>query len=105
MRRRALSASCRRIRWGVDEVPFDPSIPQGERCRFRFAQRANGEADRSLPSRGPLVPAIRSNLGVRRRIVRGFPFALAYLVSGETIRIDAVAHMHRRPGYWRRRVR
>jgi hypothetical protein len=38
-------------------------------------------------------------------VVRGFPFVLAYRVLGDKIRIDAVAHMHRRPGYWRRRIR
>jgi hypothetical protein len=42
---------------------------------------------------------------VQRRIVRGFPFVLAYRVLGDTIRIDAVAHMRRRPGYWRSRLR
>jgi hypothetical protein len=31
--------------------------------------------------------------------LRGFPFVLAYRVLGDTIRIDLVAHMRRRPGY------
>jgi hypothetical protein len=42
---------------------------------------------------------------VRHLIVRGFPFVLAYRVLGDTIRIDAVAHRRRLPGYWRRRIR
>ena len=59
----------------------------------------------AFPAIGPAFPDVLPDLGVRRCIVRGFPFVLAYRVLGETIRIDAVAHMHRRPGYWRRRVR
>jgi plasmid stabilization system protein ParE len=77
----------------------------GRGVRFYVAVEQTVKLIVRFPAVGPLVPDIRSDLGVRRRIVRGFPFALAYRVTGETIRIDAVAHMHRRPGYWRRRVR
>lgn len=59
----------------------------------------------AFPAAGPAFPDIRPEHGVRRHIVRGFPFVLAYRVLGDTIRIDAVAHMRRRPGYWHRRVR
>jgi hypothetical protein len=36
--------------------------------------------------------------------VRGFPFALAYRVVGDVVRVEALAHTHRRPGYWLPRV-
>jgi plasmid stabilization system protein ParE len=74
-------------------VRFYTAVEQTVRLIVRF------------PAAGPLFADIRSDLEVRRRIVRGFPFTLAYRVTGETIRIDAVAHMHRQPGYWHRRVR
>jgi plasmid stabilization system protein ParE len=59
----------------------------------------------AFPLAGPAFHDVRPEREVRRRVVRGFPFVLAYRVRREIIRIDAVAHMHRRPGYWRRRMR
>jgi toxin ParE1/3/4 len=41
--------------------------------------------------------------GKRRYLMRRFPYSLIYTVSGEEIRILAVAHHSRRPGYWRGR--
>lgn len=58
----------------------------------------------ALPTSAPLWPGVPVALGVRRRLVRGFPFALAFRELGETIRVEAVAHVHRRPGYWRQRL-
>jgi plasmid stabilization system protein ParE len=46
------------------------------------------------PWRGP---------GRRRYLMKRFPYSLVYTVSGEEIRILAVAHHNRRPGYWRGR--
>lgn len=34
--------------------------------------------------------------------LNGFPFSVIYHLSGDTLRIIAVAHHRRRPGYWRR---
>lgn len=39
----------------------------------------------------------------RGRIVAGFPFSIIYRAWGDHVFIVAVAHQHRRPGYWRRR--
>ena len=58
----------------------------------------------TFPTVGPPYPGIASELHVRRRVVRGFPFVLAYRDLGELLRIDAVAHARRRPGYWVNRV-
>jgi plasmid stabilization system protein ParE len=44
-------------------------------------------------------------LDVRRRLVPGFPFSVLYQVQGGRIFIAAVMHQHRRPGYWRKRLR
>lgn len=38
--------------------------------------------------------------GVRRRLVRRFPYAILYRVAGEDIRILAVMNLHRHPTYW-----
>ncbi len=41
--------------------------------------------------------------GKRRLVMRRFRYALIYTVVGDQIRILAVAHHSRRPGYWRGR--
>lgn len=33
--------------------------------------------------------------------MRRFPYSVVYHLSGEVIRVIAVAHQSRRPGYWR----
>ena len=55
----------------------------------------------------PSVPAAGSaaNRGVRRMILRRFPFDLVFVHSHSLVRVIAFAHHSRRPGYWRRRVR
>jgi plasmid stabilization system protein ParE len=40
---------------------------------------------------------------LRRSLVPGFPYALVYRAKAETVSIVAVAHLHRRPRYWRYR--
>ena len=42
--------------------------------------------------------------GFRRVNCPVFPYYLAYFIRGETILVAAVAHGHRRPGYWRDRL-
>ena len=40
---------------------------------------------------------------LRRFLVRRFPYGLLYRVESDQIFIVAVAHLRRRPGYWRGR--
>jgi plasmid stabilization system protein ParE len=39
----------------------------------------------------------------RRMPLRRFPYSVIYEVRGEELRVLAVAHQSRRPGYWRGR--
>lgn len=39
----------------------------------------------------------------RKRIVPGFPYNIIYRVWEDYIYLVAIAHQHRRPGYWRDR--
>lgn len=39
----------------------------------------------------------------RRCLLKRFPFGLIYRTAPEQIFIVAVAHLHRRPGYWKSR--
>lgn len=41
---------------------------------------------------------------LRRRLVRRFPFGILYRDEPEEIVIVAVAHLRRKPGYWRERI-
>ncbi len=58
-----------------------------------------------FPDAGPMDAGVPVNFAVRRPVVRSFPFALAYRELGDAIRIDAVVHSKRRPGYGHRRLR
>jgi len=42
--------------------------------------------------------------GIRRCMVRRFPFGIVYAVRSEEIVVLAVMHLHRRPGYWENRT-
>ena len=42
---------------------------------------------------------------LRRRLIRRFPFGILYRVEPNEIVIVAVAHLRRRPGYWRKRIK
>lgn len=42
--------------------------------------------------------------GTRRFLLKRFPYSIVYRANDHRIVIVAVAHAHRRPGYWRERV-
>lgn len=42
--------------------------------------------------------------GVRRRLVRRFPYAVLYAIENSDVLVLAVAHQSRRPGYWSSRT-
>ena len=37
---------------------------------------------------------------IRRRLARRFPYAVVYSLRSEDIRVLAIMHLRRRPGYW-----
>lgn len=49
------------------------------------------------------VPGVDPDLPVRRVFVRRFPYAIVFIELPTRIRILAIAHQRRRPGYWRGR--
>lgn len=42
--------------------------------------------------------------GTRRYLLASFPYAVVYSIHHDTICGIAVAHLHRRPGYWHDRL-
>jgi toxin ParE1/3/4 len=56
------------------------------------------------PARFPLYPRVSAQLGVRRAVSGRFPYAVAFIDVRSAIRVIAVAHERRRPGYWAGRL-
>lgn len=42
--------------------------------------------------------------GTRRFLLNRFPFSIVYLDKPDGVKVVAVAHSKRKPGYWKRRV-
>ena len=42
--------------------------------------------------------------GIRRCLVHRFPYSVLYMIQPPGIRILAVMHLHRDPGYWKDRT-
>jgi plasmid stabilization system protein ParE len=58
-----------------------------------------------LPASGARVPFLPREIGARRVPVIRFPYHVVYVETATDIRILAVAHDRRRPGYWTSRLR
>jgi plasmid stabilization system protein ParE len=41
---------------------------------------------------------------IRHKLIRHFPYSLLYVIEPDRIRVIAVAHQKRRPGYWSHRL-
>ena len=63
---------------------------------------AEFERTANLVLDNPLLGAVFRNTR-RRYILPRFPYSIIYQVAAEEIRILAVAHHKRRPGYWAQR--
>ena len=68
---------------------------------FEFANEI-----RSTLSRMRLHPEIWVEIdsGIRRCIVKRFPYAILYLYENSQIVIIAVMHMKKKPDYWKARI-
>jgi plasmid stabilization system protein ParE len=59
----------------------------------------------ALPGAGSTVGGLPAELTVRRRAVVRFPYHVVYLELPTHIRILAIAHDRRKPGYWQARLK
>ena len=71
------------------------------RAAAQFVEEVNHAIGRisAAPQRWPAGPH-----GTRKFLLRRFPFAVVYRELPSAIQILAVAHGHRRPGYWKTRI-
>lgn len=58
-----------------------------------------------LPRSGARVPRLPPDLPVRRLAVARFPYHVIYLETDAHLRILAIAHDRRKPGYWKTRLK
>ena len=81
-----------------ESVEFYDARLNGLGFRFLSAVEKTTERISAHPEAGaPLVGEFR------KRIVPGFPYDIIYRLWEDYIYLVAVAHQHRRPGYWRDR--
>jgi toxin ParE1/3/4 len=75
-------------------------LERNETAALKFA----AELDRAMElwSRHHNPPA--GDHGSRKFVLRRFPFAIFYQEMQAVIQVLAIAHGHRRPGYWKDRL-
>lgn len=76
------------------------AVDDDGRTADRFLDEVE-QAKRSIAERPRAWTEIEP--GVRQKVLHRFPFALIYEIDADEIRVLAVAHHSRRPGYWRDR--
>jgi toxin ParE1/3/4 len=87
------------------KAELEADVAWYERCRpglggqFRSAVEEAVERIRENPQIGSRYGRTR----FRYILVRRFPYVVFYSESAQLIRVMAVAHGRRQPGYWRRR--
>ena len=69
--------------------------------KFRSAVEDTIQRIRENPQTGPRYAATR----FRYVLVRRFPYVVFYCEGAHALRVMAVAHGRRRPGYWKKRGR
>jgi plasmid stabilization system protein ParE len=87
----------------VDEL-IDAKLWYDQRdsdAAIRFALAIDAAID-SISNNPTRWPSTRKN--ARRFVLRDFPFAVVYTFENSTVRIVAIAHARRRPGYWEDRT-
>src|SRR4051812_17451415 len=73
------------------------SIATADRFLNRLAEARSAIQD--FPESWPLYL-----LGTRSYLVRRYPYAIVHHVGQDRINVVAVAHTHRKPGYWADRL-
>ena len=84
----------------LESARFYEARSEGLGSDFLAAVEETTRRIEQFPEAGPVARA-----SIRKRIVPGFPFTILYEVQSDRIFIAAVMHQHRRPRYWRERVR
>lgn len=99
------------IEWHPEaEAEFDADIDWYEERELglgdRFEGRVLGAVEESADTTEawPVWPGWDRHPVVRSKGVTDFPYRVVYFLDEDLLRIVAVAHSKRRPGYWRERM-
>lgn len=70
-----------------------------------FGDRTAARLERRFEQAGQMLlrePVLDSQQAgqIRKRVMRKFPYTLAYRVEGDLVRVVTLAHQSRKPGYW-----
>jgi plasmid stabilization system protein ParE len=71
---------------------------------FMTAVREALQRIAATPRTWPLVRDVPERLNVRRFLLRRFPYSIVFIEPDEEIRVLAIAHTSREPGFWRHRL-
>jgi len=89
----------------VEEAAFwYESQRSGLGLAFLAAVDRTVEQIAAWPGAGTSVPGVSAELAVRQLPVLRFPYRVVYVVRSQAVWVLAVAHVRRRPGYWRSRT-
>jgi toxin ParE1/3/4 len=82
------------------EAAFDWYLARSESAAGRFVEELDRAVTRiaEAPHRWP-----EGIHGTRKFVLQRFPFVVVYRELPSSIQVIAVAHGHRRPGYWKNR--
>jgi plasmid stabilization system protein ParE len=91
---------------------LDAALEEAEAAARWYAERSEAAASGFADEIDQAVSAIERlpnawpayDHGTRRFLLRRYPFSVVYRVESARILIVAVAHGHRRPGYWQPRL-
>jgi len=83
------------------EAAFEWYRQRSERAAARFLDELDRAIEQisSSPNRFPIF-----EFGTRRMLLRRFPYFVVFRETVTQLQVVAVAHGHRRPGYWRDRI-
>jgi hypothetical protein len=80
------------------------NLQQGLGERFLESLAGALEHIETQPQLFPLLETLNTRRKVRRCILRRFPYMVVYEVRPQETLVYAVAHVRRRPNYWKKRL-
>jgi plasmid stabilization system protein ParE len=91
---------------------LDEAIEEAEAAARWYAERSSTAASGFADEIDTAIAAIEQNPeawppyehGTRHYLLRRYPFSVVYRIETMRILVVAVAHGHRRPGYWASRL-
>ena len=87
------------------EAEFDAAIAYYEKQRSGLGLEFHAEIESAFAriQNNPLAFAQINQRGVRRCLIKRFPYSIFFLEFEDYLWVAAVAHQKRRPGYWAKR--